>query len=178
MCSTVNYYSVVMIKSLSAIKGLSREDLLREVSFYFSITELVCPHVYARWGASSWVFIDTSLLRVLLWLRILCGNSIYINSYGIGGSKSERGLRCNMCSLVRGKSSVYLSAHILGKAVDFNVARMSIKAVHTLIKENMSTLPCVIRLERITSAPTWVHIDVRSVVGHNDTEAYIDEFDG
>ena len=34
---------------------------------------------------------------------------------------NQRGLRCNLCHIVSNKQSLYLSAHILGKAGDFTV---------------------------------------------------------
>ena len=34
---------------------------------------------------------------------------------------NQRGLRCNLCPIVSNKQSLYLSAHILGKAGDFTV---------------------------------------------------------
>lgn len=83
-----------------------------------------------------------------------------VNTWANCGQFSQRGLRCNMCQLVKSKNSVYLSAHCLGKAIDFNVPDMTIQQVHDLIKQNIDKFEYPIRLESIESAPTWVHIDV------------------
>lgn len=64
-----------------------------------------------------------------------------------------------MCQLVRGKTSVYLSAHILGKAGDFDVAGMTAEEARQAIKNNANLLPYPVRLEKGVS---WLHMDVRS----------------
>lgn len=73
-----------------------------------------------------------------------------------------------MCQLVKSKSSVYLSAHCLGKAIDFNVQGMTNEEVHKTIKENLDKFEYPIRLEDISTAPTWCHIDVMPVLGSSD----------
>nr|UVY43517.1 MAG: Peptidase M15 [Bacteriophage sp.] len=35
------------------------------------------------------------------------------------GTMHQRGMRCNMCPLVKSKKNVYVSGHITGNAVDF-----------------------------------------------------------
>ena len=49
-----------------------------------------------------------------------------------------------------------MSAHQLGKAVDFNVKDKSAEEVRKLIKQNLDKFEYPIRLEEGTS---WVHID-------------------
>ena len=75
-----------------------------------------------------------------------------------GKGKTERGLRCNRCSIVRGKSGVYLSAHCLGKAGDFTVTGMTAEQARRKIVQNADLLPCPVRLEKGVS---WLHMDVR-----------------
>lgn len=81
------------------------------------------------------------------------------------GSSSERGLRCNLCSIVKSKTKPYLSAHVLGKAGDFTVDGISAFEARGLIKESASLLPCKIRLEGEVS---WLHIDVLPQFGVNE----------
>jgi len=61
-------------------------------------------------------------------------------------------------------SQLYLSAHLMGKGIDFGVAGMSADEVRTWIIENQDLFPCKIRLEHKVAKTgktiTWVHLDV------------------
>lgn len=139
---------------------MDRNELIDKLKPYFKIQELVCPHCYSKFGETSWQFISTELLSTLYVLRTKIFNKpITINTWKAGGQFSQRGLRCNMCQLVKSKKSVYLSAHNLGKAVDFNVKDLSISDTHKQIKANLDKFEYPIRLEKIQSAPTWCHVD-------------------
>ena len=97
---------------------MTREQTIEALRPYFRVSELVCQHTYARFGEQSWQFLDTDLLRVLLYLRRdLFGKPIVCN----GGTARQRGLRCNRCDLVKSKTQVYLSAHLLGKGLDLTI---------------------------------------------------------
>ena len=148
-----------MSVSLSNIGSMSRTGVLCELKRFFDIRELVCPDVYSAQGRRSWEFLDTDLLRFLLWVRLLCGRPVTVNTWHRGGCYDERGLRCNLCALVKSKSSCYLSMHIFGKAVDFTVEGLSAQEVRDLIQANVGTVPCNLRLE---SDVSWVHADVRA----------------
>ena len=66
------------------------------------------------------------------------------------GEFDERGLRCNQCNIVRSKSNkgeVYMSAHILGRAYDFDVDGMTAAEVRVWIASHKNELPYNIRLE-------------------------------
>lgn len=128
---------------------------------YFDIQELVCPHVYERWGDAAWQFFHPTLLQTLLAVREGIGRPIYVNNWQIGGTQTQRGLRCNVCPLVAEKTrleKVYLSAHIQGLAVDFTVKGMTALQVRNWIAQHPKVLPVPVRLERDVS---WVHLDVR-----------------
>lgn len=132
---------------------MTRAEILAAIKPYFDLDELVCPHVYQKWGEKAWQFLDTDYLHCLLVVRRdILQKPMYCNGKG----KTERGLRCNRCSIVRGKSGPYLSAHVLGKAGDFTVVGMSAEDARKTIKANASKLPCNIRLEKGVS---WVHMD-------------------
>ena len=132
---------------------MTRAEILTAIKTYFDLDELVCPHVYSKWGEKAWQFLDTDYLHCLLIVRRdILQKPMYCNGKG----KTERGLRCNRCSIVRGKSGPYLSAHVLGKAGDFTVVGMSAEDARKAIKANASKLPCNIRLEK---GVTWVHMD-------------------
>ena len=133
---------------------MTRQEILAAIKPYFDLDELVCPHVYSKWGEKAWQFLDTDYLHCLLIVRRdILQKPMYCNGKG----KTERGLRCNRCSIVRGKSGPYLSAHVLGKAGDFTVVGMSAEDARKAIKENASKLPRNIRLEK---GVNWVHMDV------------------
>lgn len=133
---------------------MTREEILSAIRRYFDANELVCDHTYAKWGEQSWQFLDTDFLHCLLVIRRdILQKPMWCNGKG----KTQRGLRCNRCALVRGKSSVYLSAHVLGKAGDFDTTGMKAEEVRRKIKENAHLLPCNIRME---AGVSWLHFDV------------------
>lgn len=139
-----------------------RNAIIRALGKYFHVKELVCPHCYAKWGQKAWQFLDTDLLYCLLLLRetIIC-KPMVVNYNG----HWQRGLRCNMCDLVKSKTDVYLSAHVLGKAIDFNVQGMDANEARRLIKLHAPSFPCNVRLEKNVS---WVHFDVVQQWGITD----------
>ncbi len=96
---------------------MNREEILNEIKQYFDIEELVCDHVLERWGDNperAWDFLDTNFLHCLLLLRRdVVGQPMYCNNHKRG--QHQRGLRCNMCDIVKSKSKPYMSAHVLGK---------------------------------------------------------------
>ena len=146
----------------SYAKNALRNYVLTEIKKYFSVKELVCNHTYAKWKESSWQFLDTDFLHALLIVRrdilkagMTCNN----------GSAMQRGLRCNMCDMVKSKKANYLSAHLFGKAGDFTVSGMTAEQARQKIKENADLLPCNIRLE---NGVTWLHMDVIPQSGVKD----------
>lgn len=133
---------------------MNREKIIRELHNYFQVSELVCGHTFSRWGERSWQFLDTDYLAALLVIRrdilqlpMTCNTS----------SATQRGLRCNVCELVKEKKKNYLSSHILGKAGDFTVKGLTAEQARERIIQNAHLLPCNIRLE---DKVTWLHIDV------------------
>lgn len=133
-----------------------------DINSYFDIRELVCPHTHRKFGEGSWRFLDDRLLDTLLFIREALGKPITVNNWHVGGSFQQRGLRCNVCPLVSRNTrieKVYLSAHIQGKGIDFDVSGMSADEVRQWIDDNQSRLPYPIRLERDVN---WVHLDMRN----------------
>lgn len=134
---------------------MTRQEILTGIRKYFDIEELVCDHTVAKFGQASWNFLDTDFLHALLVIRRdILKKPMWCN----GNGKKQRGLRCNRCQMVRGKTGVYLSAHCLGKAGDFDVSGMTAEQARMEIKQNAHLLPCQVRLERGVS---WLHMDVR-----------------
>ena len=133
---------------------MSRDKIIRELHDYFQIAELVCPHTHSKWGERAWQFLDTDYLACLLIIR---RDILKVGMVCNTKTSTQRGLRCNMCELVKGKSKVYLSSHILGKAGDFTVKGMTAVEARLRIRNNAHLLPCNIRLE---DGVTWLHFDV------------------
>lgn len=136
-----------------------RNQILSEVSKYFKVKELVCNHIHAKWGENSWQFLDTDFLHALLVIRRdILKSPMTCNR----DDAKQRGLRCNRCDLVKNKSSVYLSSHILGKAGDFTVSGMTAEEARQKIKASALMLPCNVRIE---GGVSWLHIDVLPQIG-------------
>ena len=153
---------------------MSRQDLIKHLKANFDIRELVCPHCYKKFGEGSWQFLSTELLSTLYKLRYeIFQQPIIINNWHKGGKYDERGLRCNMCPLVRARKSVYLSAHCLGMAIDFNVGKLRSEEVFPVLKYNAHRFDYPIRVEKDTNG--WTHIDVYQPVG---SESNLIEFNG
>lgn len=145
---------------------MTRDQIITAIKPYFEVKELVCDHTFAKFGEQSWNFLDTAFLETLLIVRRdIIQKPMWCN----GNGKQQRGLRCNRCQMVRAKSSVYLSAHCLGKAGDFTITGMTAEQARTLIKQKAYMLPYPIRLERNVS---WLHLDVRPTL--NDTRKVIE----
>lgn len=133
---------------------MNRQKIITELSSYFKIQELVCPHIYKKWTDASWQFIDTAYLETLLVIRRdIIRMSMICNT----DSLTQRGIRCNLCKLVKSKSVPYLSAHILGKAGDFTIIGMTAEEARQKILNNADILPYPMRIEANVS---WLHIDV------------------
>lgn len=136
---------------------MTREDILKEISKYFSVKELVCNHTYAKWGEKSWQFLDTNFLHALLVIR---RDILQVPMTCNFGQSTQRGLRCNCCQQVYSKSTLgqnYLSSHIFGKAGDFTPKGMTSAIARKVIQEHADMLPCNIRME---DGVTWLHFDV------------------
>lgn len=138
------------------MSDLRRLTILSEIRQYFDISELVCPHILKKWKDDSWQFLDTDYLHALLVIR---RDILKVPMIGNNALHKQRGMRCNLCDMVKGKKELYLSAHLLGKAGDFTIKGMTISQAIKAIALNEDKLPCNIRIELDVS---WLHLDVRS----------------
>lgn len=132
----------------------TRDEIIRELHKYFQIRELVCEHTFSEWGERAWQFLDTNYLACLLVIRrdilqqpMTCNHD----------EATQRGLRCNLCQIVKDKDKLYLSSHALGKAGDFTVKGLTAQEARSRIRNNAHLLPCPIRME---SGVSWLHFDV------------------
>lgn len=133
---------------------MTRDDIIKALHKYFQVRELVCEHTFSKWGERSWQFLDTNFLRCLLIIRRdILQMPMTCNHTGA----NQRGLRCNRCDLVKDKTSVYLSSHVLGKAGDFTIQGMTAQEARSRIRNMANLLPCNIRME---GGVSWLHFDV------------------
>lgn len=125
---------------------------------YFKLTELVSKVVADKYKEQAWSFFDPRLFNVLIWIREGICLPMVINT----ATQQQRGLRENTCPMVAEKTKsgkLYLSAHVLGKGVDFNIAgnKLTAEQVRKWIRQHIAECPHPIRLEKDVN---WVHVDV------------------
>jgi hypothetical protein len=139
-------------------KRMNNAEVLRRIKLYFKIEELVPNVVIKKHGASTcWQFLDIDALHSLLVVREGIGKGITINTPGA----QQKGLRHNRSAMVIKKISIYLSAHMMGKAFDFKVSGMKSEDVRNWIVKNANLFRCNIRLEHRLNGKviSWVHLD-------------------
>ena len=142
-------------------------QILHDIKEYFNITEFVDKETFEKFGDRAWMFMDIRLLETILFIRRKLDRKITINTWLWGGKFSQRGLRTNICSMVKKKTNLnrlYLSAHVLGKGIDFDVEGMTADEVRSRLVQKAQELPHPIRLERkfvsTGQSISWVHLDV------------------
>lgn len=126
---------------------------------YFDLEELVCPHVFQKYGKFAWNFLDIRAVITLNTIRDRIGKPIFVNNWQEHGNFSQRGLRCPQCYIPKGfisQNILYMSAHTLGKGYDFEVQGLLGEEVRTWIKSHQGWWPYPVRLEKATS---WIHCD-------------------
>lgn len=144
---------------------MKRNELINEVKKYFQLKELVCPHCINTYGDKAWQFLSTELLSTIYTLRTkVIKVPMIVNSEN---TYTQRGLRCNMCALVKEKTKLYMSAHCLGKALDFHTKEYTPEQCRQLIKDNIDMFEYPIRLEEDVN---WVHVDTYTL---NDNEKLV-----
>ena len=128
---------------------------MKELKRYFATSELVCPHVLARDGEKSWRQFTTDALKVLLILRTEVLNTPLTCNVG---AHTQRGLRCNLCELVKSATDggrVYMTPHN-GRGFDLS-SKYDAETMRRKIEAAADKFPCPVRVE---DGVTWLHIDV------------------
>lgn len=146
---------------------MERNEIIKQLGEFFKVEELVCPHIYKKFKDNSWRFLDTNYLHCLLILRkdifqapMTCTTK----------AMTQRGMRCNMCDLVKSKKEAYISSHLLGKAGDFDVKGLTAAEARQKVKDNADQLPCKCRIEADVN---WLHFDV--MPHDQDSNVYVFE---
>lgn len=132
---------------------MERKQIIDQLKKYFKLSELVCPHILKRFGDTAWMFLSTQILHTLLVLRTEIINKPLIINHS---NAKQRGMRCNICPMVKEKTTAYESAHCNGMGFDITVVGMSAEEARNQIKQNEDKLPYPVRLEEDV---TWLHID-------------------
>lgn len=137
---------------------MTRNEILTEIRKFFDIEEFACDHLLEYYSTNPdrcWDFKDTAqLANVLVIRRDILQVPMYCNNHKKG--QHQRGLRCNLCELVRSKDRPYMSGHVLGKGDDFTVEGMTAQEAREKIKKNAHLLPFPLRMEADVN---WLHID-------------------
>jgi hypothetical protein len=144
---------------------MTDEKVYEEIKEYFDIRELVSPKVYKKYGQASWKFLDPRLLHTVLVIRRALDRPFTVNNWHTGGKFKQRGLRSNLGYIFMSKFKkgvMYLSGHVLGRALDFTVKGMTAQEVRNWLVANQKILPYKIRLEnKMKGKPiSWVHLDM------------------
>jgi len=138
---------------------MTRSEIITEIKKYFTLSELVCPHTLQSFGEKAWQFLRTEQLHNLLVVRRdILKVPITINNYP-KGSFTQRGLRCNLCKIVKDKTDknqIYLSAHVTASADDFDAEGLTAEQSRVKILQQQDLMPYPFRLEKNVS---WVHLD-------------------
>ena len=128
---------------------------------YFKVYELVDKTVYTKYKDNSVRFLDNRLLITLDVIRDILGVPMVINDWYWGGNNQQRGLRTNICPIVKSKgSTLYLSSHCFGRAFDAVSAQMTAEEMRIKIARNSHNLPYPIRMEQGVS---WLHVDLNQL---------------
>ena len=128
---------------------------------HFKIQELVSKLVFDRYGDFCWNFFSDDFKRDLDTIREYHGKGITINDWCFGGTNyTQCGLRSNLDPMVIGKTTLYCSAHCMGKAVDMH-SKDNIKlwndCKYLIEKGKLRTIN---RLEsQLSTKNGWVHVD-------------------
>jgi hypothetical protein len=144
-----------------------------EIRNYFDLDEFYRNEVidWAKtrfkglWEERLWSYLEFRMLSNLLFIRVNLNKPITINH----GATQQRGFRDILCNIVRNKwkkLKLYLSAHVRGSGVDFDVSGMIAEDVRNWIESKSEEIPYKLRLEwkkrdhnRIYQPITWVHMD-------------------
>lgn len=143
---------------------MDEDDLLETFQEYFGIQEVVDPETFNRHGEGAWMFVDFRLMAVVLFMRVGIGKPFHVNNYTRGGSFDERGLRSNISNIASTrtkKGQLYLSAHTMGKALDFHINGMPATDVRDWARKNAEYFPYKARFENLMHGKPigWVHVD-------------------
>ena len=128
---------------------------------YFDLKELVCKDVYDFYKDTAWQFFDARLLITIDRMREKLGKPMFVNNWDSGGEFDERGFRCLKCSIVQNKimsNEMYVSPHMTGQGIDFDVQGLVSSEVREYIIKNKNLWPYPLRLENNVS---WIHLDTR-----------------
>ena len=69
-----------LMNKINNFSNVERKEIIGRLGRYFTLPELVCPHVYGKYSESQiWSFFTTEALETLLVLReeILCKRKLF-----------------------------------------------------------------------------------------------------
>ena len=155
----------------------SPEWVYKEIRRFFGVHEFFRPAVVSwaqkryptSWENKLWSYLEFRNLSNLLFIRINIAKRITINR----GSSQQRGMRDNLCRMMLSRAALrklYLSAHVRGAGVDYDVEDTTAEGVRNWIVGHGNELPYHIRLEwkkvKTGKPIPWVHQDSNFEPGH------------
>lgn len=151
---------------------MRKADIVKELSRFFKLQELVPQDVYEKYAEVAWDFLNEKWLHTLLVLRRdILKVPLVLNTWYFGGAQHQRGLRVNTCQISKDKTAkgiIDAGAHYQGMAGDLTSSKMSADDMRKTIIKEQKKLPYPIRLESGVSAPTWCHFDTRVGLNQKD----------
>ena len=119
---------------------------------YFKVEELVPPDLFTIHGYDSLYFLDDRILKTLDMLRDFLETPIIVNDWKNGGLFTQRGYRTAQ------SIGAKYSAHRFGKAVDFDVKKLSSDQFRKMVQKGELD-SCLKYITRIEDNVSWNHID-------------------
>lgn len=133
--------------------------MFQEYIYGFSVKEFVPPEIYAKYGNSSWMFIDQKVVGIVAELKSdFNGATVTVNNWAWNGTRKYSGYRPIKCT-VGGDDS----QHRHGRAVDIIIAGVPADKVRAHILNNKEKYMGLglTTLEDGKFAPSWCHLDTR-----------------
>lgn len=148
----------------SYVLSLEDDELITGFKKYFKPYEIASKEVSDKYGNTVYKFVEFRLMRNMLFMRLALDKPFTINNWKSGGQFSQRGLRENTSKMVSDKTikgRLYLSAHTMFRAFDFDVKGMKAEEVRKWAKDNECYFPHPCRFENKMNGNqiNWVHMD-------------------
>jgi hypothetical protein len=120
---------------------------------HFRPEELVPEYIFGIFGKSSYSLLDSRILWTADALREWFDRKITINDWLWKGEFDQRGFRTQV-------QTAKYSAHMFGRAIDFNVEGISAEEVQQRIRMGAGREPALRFVSRIESGTVgWTHVD-------------------
>lgn len=125
---------------------------------YFHPYELVSREVYETLGDKCLSLFDPAALRSLEALRLFLAVPLTVNDWHWGGKFQRRGFRTHAEQKAENPDAMK-SAHIYGKAFDFDAQGIPADRVRSMIMASQD-IPLLSEITRLEYNVNWIHFDI------------------